>query len=291
MIIVSTRSGQLANRLFHFSHFIANNLDNKHLLIYPYFEEYKKFFVHIENDGTFLKEHKIRLQFTSNKVINAGLKLICSSLSRFLIKLRITNFSFFTIEFCAIVRQPVNMNTKAFRKKAITRVVFSSGWAFRDYENFKKYSSDLKKIFQPKKEYWDKVEKLESYYRNKSDILIGVHLRRGDYKNYKNGKYFYSYDTYKYMMKQVQTLLKGKKCIFIITSNEPVNSNLFNDLNIVNERNSAIVDLCLLSKSDYIIGPPSTFSSWASFFGNTPLCFIENPDQIINFTDFKVISG
>jgi hypothetical protein len=36
-------------------------------------------------------------------------------------------------------------------------------------------------------------------------------------------------------------------------------------------RGSAVEDLYSLARCDYLLGPPSTFSLWASFYGNVPL--------------------
>ena len=49
-----------------------------------------------------------------------------------------------------------------------------------------------------------------------------------------------------------------------------------------------INDLYAFSKCDYIIGVVSTFTLWASFFGNVPLCSINKIDQEININSFKI---
>jgi hypothetical protein len=44
-----------------------------------------------------------------------------------------------------------------------------------------------------------------------------------------------------------------------------------------------------LASCDYIVGPPSTFSLWASFYGQVPLCFLQKPDEFLalaNFVDY-----
>lgn len=45
-------------------------------------------------------------------------------------------------------------------------------------------------------------------------------------------------------------------------------------------------DLFSLSKADYIIGPPSTFSAWASLYGTVPLYFIESSNSDFKIPDF-----
>ena len=41
-----------------------------------------------------------------------------------------------------------------------------------------------------------------------------------------------------------------------------------------------------MSMCDYLIGPPSTFTSWASFIGNVPTYHIKNKYKKIELSDF-----
>ncbi|HAX17707.1 MAG TPA: hypothetical protein DCY00_03825 [Actinobacteria bacterium] len=58
---------------------------------------------------------------------------------------------------------------------------------------------------------------------------------------------------------------------------------------IYNSQNHFIEDLYSLALCDYIFGPPSTFSMWASFYGEVPLRFITNPDTDLSLDKFKKI--
>ena len=44
-----------------------------------------------------------------------------------------------------------------------------------------------------------------------------------------------------------------------------------------------------LAECDYIVGPPSTFSTWASFYGNVPIYRITDPSAEFSIADFKVL--
>jgi hypothetical protein len=39
------------------------------------------------------------------------------------------------------------------------------------------------------------------------------------------------------------------------------------------------------------MGPPSTFSMWASFYGNVPLRILKYKEEKINLGEFKIISA
>ena len=48
-----------------------------------------------------------------------------------------------------------------------------------------------------------------------------------------------------------------------------------------------ITDLYALSKCDYIIGPPSSYSQWASFIGDVPLCPLLDSNMDISMDSFS----
>ena len=67
---------------------------------------------------------------------------------------------------------------------------------------------------------------------------------------------------------------------FLICSNEDgIDKELLkmvSDTNIFSiENTNGITDLYALSKCDYIIGVPSSYSQWASFMGDVPLYLIQ----------------
>lgn len=45
-------------------------------------------------------------------------------------------------------------------------------------------------------------------------------------------------------------------------------------------------DHSLMSMCDYLIGPPSTFTSWSSFIGNVPTYHIKDKYKKIELSDF-----
>ena len=83
-------------------------------------------------------------------------------------------------------------------------------------------------------------------------------------------------------------------CRFIIFSNDDkLNisnySSSFKDVGI--SKNTVPTDHYLLSKCDYIIGPPSTFSLWASYMGETLYYHILSDNDSMDLNKFKVCNG
>ena len=170
---------------------------------------------------------------------------------------------------------------------------FTKGWQTRtDTRYLQQTLLQLKYIFRPKDEIMNKAEDLITKMRRTSDIIVGVHIRRGDYATWNNGRFFYSLEEYRQFMLRVQELYKEKRVGFFISSNEDFSLELFQECNCRRygkEPSGAILDLYTLSLCDRILGPFSSYSRWASFIGEVPLCFLETKDQQFTEDSFSKI--
>ena len=146
----------------------------------------------------------------------------------------------------------------------------------------------MKDFFRPVSNHYEAVESHIQKLRKSCDMLVGVHIRLGDYKNFEGGKYYYPLGEYKSVLDHVLTLMTGEKVKFMICSNEEVDLSLFNDQDVDKGLGETVEDLYALAGCDYIIGPPSTFTMWASFYGDTPLYMIKDPDKHFNLGDFEI---
>ena len=67
----------------------------------------------------------------------------------------------------------------------------------------------------------------------------------------------------------------------------------FSGLTVDHGPGDPVGDLFALAGCDRVIGPPSTFSQWAAFFGDVPICFLDEgkplaPDRF-SVSDLSVI--
>ena len=163
----------------------------------------------------------------------------------------------------------------------------TKGWQTRtDTRYLAQTLPELKRIFRPKDEIMNKAERLIDEMKQKSDLVVGVHIRRGDYATWNDGRFFYELEEYHQFMLRIKQLYKNKNVSFFISSNEDFSLDIFTDCEcrrFGKEPSSAILDLYTLSLCDRMIGPFSSYSRWASFIGEVPLCFLETKDQ--HFTD------
>lgn len=169
----------------------------------------------------------------------------------------------------------------------------TKGWSTRtDTRYLSQTKKELKRIFRPKEEIMGKAEGLILEMKQVADLIVGVHIRRGDYASWNDGRFFYELKEYHQFMRRIQQLYKEKRVAFFISSNEDFSLDMFEDCKcrrFRGEQSDAILDLYTLSVCDCIIGPYSSFSRWASFIGDVPLCFLETKDQIFTEDSFSTI--
>jgi hypothetical protein len=102
---------------------------------------------------------------------------------------------------------------------------------------------------------------------------IGLHVRRGDYQVYENGRWYFPDQVYVEAAKQAVKGWEsgcGKRPLLFVASNDNIDSLAATfQIEPVREK-SLYADFCLLGLSRMIIGPPSTFSGTAAFLFGTP---------------------
>jgi hypothetical protein len=172
---------------------------------------------------------------------------------------------------------------------------YVGGWHFRVYELTEKYQDYFVEKYIIKEEYYIKNEIYNNLIksRDKNIILIGIHVRRGNFKFWRDGKYYFDDDTYlRYItsVKREIERLSGKGCIFIIFSNGIIGDLLMNSDTVVS-KNIWYIDHFLMSKCDYLIGPPSTFTLWASYIGKNKYYHIKDNSGDIDINKFQYSKG
>jgi len=123
-------------------------------------------------------------------------------------------------------------------------------------------------------------------------IVVGVHIRRGDYKYWENGKYYFTDDIYQMYINNISYELNkrsNKRIKFFLFSNENINIERTEDTII--STYDWYIDQLIMSKCDYLIGPPSTFTLWASYIGKVKYYHIKDETGNINVNDFSYCIG
>ena len=119
----------------------------------------------------------------------------------------------------------------------------------------------------------EKDSPLTSYL---SPLRLGVHIRRGDYAQWRNGQYFFDDEVYAVHINRFAEMHPDKELhVYLSTNDFSVTEEKFQEFcpkaRIHHLQGSAPEDLYMLSACDFLIGPPSTFSLVAAMYRDIPL--------------------
>jgi hypothetical protein len=81
-------------------------------------------------------------------------------------------------------------------------------------------------------------------------------------------------------MHHVQRQFTDRRVKFLVCGNGELRLRDFADLNIHVGTRHLIEHMYAFAEVDYLIGPPSTFTEWASLYGDVPLHKIETVGQL-----------
>ncbi|MEI0557937.1 alpha-1,2-fucosyltransferase [Brachyspira intermedia] len=276
MVILYKRFGDKSNRLLQNIHFEAyckhNNIEYHNLEFYDMEDFYG-----IKDKYSLKKLPNILLP-----PINTRYSII-EGISNFCKKMHIKNYLIY--DYMDInLRENIELyDSQILANK--NKTIFVSGWDFRVTNLVYQYRDYFAQKYTPinlnSEEYNNIKNKFADY-----DLKVGIHIRRGDYKGWNNGRFFYEDEVYNDKIDQFYNLFPNKKILFIIFSNEEITLKPNHDYMI--SKCQWYEDHSLLSLCDYIMGPPSTFTIWASYIGDVPLYHIYNKDDIINVSNFNI---
>ena len=158
-------------------------------------------------------------------------------------------------------------------------IVFFYRWEFRCPDLVLRHGPAIRDHFRPVQAIETKAKDNVAALRDKVDIVVGVHIRSGDYRDFKGGRYHHEISQYRAWMTQLAVALAPSSVGFLVCSEAELDVNLFSDLTVNLGPGDPVGDLIGLSHCDRIIGPPSTFGQWAAFYGGIPIWFVDPEDN------------
>lgn len=162
-------------------------------------------------------------------------------------------------------------------------ICMTLGWRFRCYDLFHERADLIRASFPPAREVRKAVEATITTARRNNNVLVGVHIRQGDYAEFLGGRFCLSTSDYVSRMQAVVELFPGRTVGFLVCSDAVQDPTTFGSLPVTLGPGGVGSDLFALASCDFIIGVPSTYSRWASFYGRVPIFTIEEgPPENIN---------
>jgi hypothetical protein len=269
MIIIASRPGKFGNLLIVYSAFLAWGLEHRRRIVNPAFDPYAHYF-----EGT-------RRKLT---IIRYAVAYYCA---RLIIRAHISNRIFSAFQLDWHERSELE---SAPSQISSSRACFVQGWQFRANSLLRKHGAVIRKVFTPLGRYREQLDEFFSGRIGKGRILVGIHVRHGDYRTFENGRYFYTLAQYRQIMLNILHLLGSEKVTFMICSNvhAPLEELEHPRLTLIAGPGHELLDLYALSRCNFIAGPPSTYSMWASFYGEVPLYMIREPERHFTLSEFEI---
>jgi len=278
LVILKHGGGELANQLWNFLSIYAYGLETKTPVQNPSFFEYHSFFNFLPKESltTRLFSKFFKTPRRRSHLINRWGRM------KYMVRAKCTALihpscviSSENTENKALYIPPTQPLPESFTH---CDTLYFSGWLFRNPLGLLKFANELHTIFAPRKKIVDKVQSIVSPLRSTYSHVIGIHIRQSDYNNFKNGSFIIKQERVRSIIEEYlsKKALERTKTIFVITSDGPIDSNVFKDLNIYISAENSVTDLFLLSKTDTILGSDSSFGGFASWYGNIPHIIFKN---------------
>ncbi len=263
-------------------------------LYYPYFDEYFDFFDFENTLPERVISPKSMTRFLGKNSVLSFLRYVDFVERKTRLVPFVKSYTQF-IDWSPDAENPKrSLNESEIVKSAQNRITILRGWLWEDLENLEKFAPKIRKIFTPKPFYMRQIDfSYEEVVKNyPNEKIIGVHIRRTDYTDFADGKWCFSDETYAEKLIELHQLVLekfGKNSVFILCSDSKINIAAYQDLNIYYQERHFIIDLYLLAKCDLIIGVPSTFNMWASFYGQVPLLVLSDKNQKIDYSEAQIV--
>ncbi|RTQ48955.1 hypothetical protein EJV47_15290 [Hymenobacter gummosus] len=296
MVILIKRFGQLGNRLFLFAHLVANAAEHGYALANPSFNGYARFF-RAPATGDFgglpirvpvLPEAPDKERWLDRLFGLVQRPQIFDALHRLRRRLatpRLPELLYLNDD------HGYDLNQPDFQRLAQGhRPVLLHGWCFRDRPNLRKHAALIRRLFDLIEPHRAAVDQVLARARQEADVLVGIHIRRGDYATYFDGRYYYDDATYHRLMRELAAQFPpATRVAFLVAASEaPPPPEAFLGLTVRYASGHFVEDMYALAGCDYLLGPPSSYSMWASFYGEVPLLHVETPTQAVPLADFAV---
>ena len=268
-VIIASKAGRLGNRLFQSAHFMGNALSTRYRLFNPSLAEYAHLFEGSsrdplcgfpENWGN--EEPEFASQY--REVLYQGTHLLGLAVATGMVPMMRT---IDIRAFDETDQGDVDLNGSVFGELLKSKkLIFPMGWKFCDHSAITQYRTQIRGYFTPVESVRQPAEMIVEHARERADLLVGVHIRQADYRTWKNGIHFYETERYAQWMRDIAESNPLKRVVFLICASNHIDESLFSGVTFVKGPGFPAGDLHSLSLCDKIIGPPSTFSGWASYY-------------------------
>jgi hypothetical protein len=167
------------------------------------------------------------------------------------------------------------------------------GFHFSAKDLVTKHREKICKILDFRSSIKKPIDHLFQENRSKYNKVLGVHIRKNDFIDFYEGKYFVPVEHYLKLIDQFKKLKFEDSLGVLICSDSP---EVFKKVqeqhpDCIFPKGKVAQDMYALSQCDYILSPQATtFSAWSAFTGEVPIFQIDQNANLRSMSDFKQVS-
>lgn len=157
------------------------------------------------------------------------------------------------------------------------RVTVCAGWRIAGWELLAKHQAAVRGRFHAAERFARPAGEFIAALRARHILVIGVLVRQSDYREWDDGRFYFSSEQYARWIRQALDLHPGRRVAVVVASEVRQDAALFKDLPVHQAPGNPgtsghwFEKWVVLSRCDLVLTPPSTFSATAAFVGQVPL--------------------
>jgi hypothetical protein len=189
-----------------------------------------------------------------------------------------------------VQQESLDLDDPAFFERVTRRsVTMCSGWKIASWRLLSEQQEELRQFFRPAPEFAQRPAEFIATLRQQHDVVIGVLIRQSDYREWGDGRFYFSTAQYTAWIRQLLDLHGGRRVAVVVASEDWQDPALFAGLPVHmatgNPRAGGhwFENWVELSLCDFVVSVPSTFSATAAFLGAVPLWPILDKEQSLSF--------
>lgn len=285
MIFLVQRNGQLGNRLAYIKAFLAVAIEYRITIANFTFDEYARYFKGTYSNWAFCYPGTQR-GWRFPRIVGRLIRVLLAVMEP-LVKndRRIFGLSAAEIADDGHFKFLDGQLAMSAQKR---NLVFYQGWPIVPADVMSRHADQIREYFSLVDHYANAVRTHLEVARRGCDLLIGIHIRQGDYRHWNSGSFYYASEQYAVLMQHIVQKHAGKKVRFVVCSNVEQDWDIFEEFSMVRGTGETVEDMYILAGCDEIYGPQSSYSGWAAYYGQKPLYWITNPetfDVIVRMED------
>jgi hypothetical protein len=288
VIVIAKKVGRLANRMLLFAHFVAAAAEHGLVVVNPAFGAYAHYFPATARD--------LLCRFPARRAVPSppgSRQLLYYAAAGAAEALHARQRLGKQIALIRLRRDDeLDLNSDAFLDVVRAhRIVLVQDWFFRNTENCSRHRDVVRSYFSPSESCLGRARAAIEPARRRDRLIVGVHVRQGDYRTFKDGRFYYSHEQYRGVMASVEAAFPDKDVSFFVCSDAAVPREAFAGFDVLYGSGHELDDLYAFAECDRLVGPPSTYTKWASYYGDVPRYVIRDPGAAPAAASFETDRG